>query len=114
MKNTYSIEVDLTYQGQVPYYPRNFFIHLHNVPQNAVIHVEYDDKEITPTGINEKGYSKIAFYITPDKAVKVTVSQEETIIGAGTYLIHDGKIFMQLGEGPKIQVNKLSWAVNAT
>jgi hypothetical protein len=104
MKPISDIEVGLTYSSEKSY-PRNFFVHLHKIPSDAKVHIEYDGKEISATDVDSQGDSDARFHVLPDKEVKVTVLQGETIIGAGTYLIHNDKIFVQaISNGPGIQL----------
>jgi hypothetical protein len=105
MSNTSNITVDLTYKGKEPNLPRDFFIYIHNLPQDATIDIqcdgkqrEYGSKERPPSPINEKGDSDIAIHITPDKAMTITARQGETIIGSVTYLVHDHIIFRAISD----------------
>lgn len=84
------IELRLTHNRN-PHMPRNFFVHLFNMPQGASVRIEYDGQDL-PVSLND-GYADARFWVAPDKVVNVTILKENTLLASGAYLVHDGSIF---------------------
>lgn len=71
--------------------PRNFFVHVHNVPEDAQVQIEFRGKEVPTTNTN--GYVRAGFWIPENEPVRLSVRRGETLIAETEYLVHDGKVF---------------------
>jgi hypothetical protein len=88
--------------------PRNFFVHLFNVPQNVTVQIEYDE-QVLPISRNTKSIDA-RFWVAPDKAVNITISKEDIVLAAGKYLVHDETIFEGLTIlAPRIPLQQIAY-----
>ncbi|GHO66849.1 hypothetical protein KSC_057410 [Ktedonobacter sp. SOSP1-52] len=84
------IEVKLSYNIDKTV-PRNLFVHVHNVPEDAQVQIEYRGNEVPATHTN--GYVRVGFWISENEPVRLSVRRGETFIAETEYLVHAGKVF---------------------
>lgn len=89
------IDVKLTYNND-KHVPRNFFIHLFNVPTDAVVRAEYRGEELPIRMKGKDGSVHYGFWIAPDTHVTVTVSQGDVLLNSGEYLVHNDEMYSRM------------------
>lgn len=89
------IDVKLTYNNN-KHVPRNFFIHLFNVPLDAAVRAEYKDDEIPIRMKGDDGSVHYSFWIASDTHVTVTISQGDVVLNAGEYLVHNDEMYSRM------------------
>lgn len=91
-----------------PYVPRNFFVHVYNVPIGAVVKITCEEREILNTTASSE-YVRAGFKAAEDECIRLTILQEEKISAATVYLIHKGEIFEQTMMSQRPELFQVAW-----
>ncbi|GHO73950.1 hypothetical protein KSD_17210 [Ktedonobacter sp. SOSP1-85] len=86
--------------------PRNFFVHVHNVPEGAQVQIEFRGKEVPTT--NNNGYVRVGFWISDDEPVRLAVRRGETLIAETEYLVHNGKVFERANQKSRPNLTQIA------
>jgi hypothetical protein len=79
--------------------PRNFFMHIHNIPTDVQVRIEYDGNEVVTSRTD--GYIRVGFWVDENESIGLTIRRGETVIASTQYLIHQGNVFESITWQPK-------------
>jgi len=71
--------------------PRNFFVHIYDVPSDVEVRITAGEEEISFT--KSEGYVRAGFWVAQDTSITIAIVQGETVLRSGACLVHNDIIY---------------------